>query len=346
MKLSLTHFSLRRFLRQIIADRQTWTPLFWKFIPFWCRGYSTEQIVLFDLKRESMRRYPPDAFRYRITTETNRHVWPILHDKLFFDAFMKGRLPVIEAVFFMIRGKIHSMVGESWSPAKLRQEIEAGSQWVLKSSHGGGGVGLLFIKPGEGGFVVNGKVRPWSEWESFLGGLEYHVAYPFVSPHPSLRAYFPDTVNTLRLTIYRGDDGVARLFNPVLRVGCRASVPVDNFQQGGLTVAIDEATGVCTRAYLRGSDGLAVAVTRHPETAAELLGATIPFWSQIRQTLLDFHQAHPAFDLVGWDVLVGEDRFWIIEGNHNPGMRMVFLFGHLDEAPELRAFFERRGILP
>jgi hypothetical protein len=346
MKLTLTHFSLRRFLRQIMNDPQTWTGSFWRFIPFWLKGYSTEQVVLFEMTKQTMRDYPPDALRYRITTQTNRHVWTILHDKLFFDSFMRGRLPVIEAAFFVILGKLHSMPESSWDVARFQSDLEAGNQWVLKSSHGGGGVGILFVKRADEGFTVNGKIHDWSELRVFLSGLEYHVAYPFVEPHPVLRSYFPDTVNTLRLTVYRDDEGVARLFNPVLRVGCRASVPVDNFQQGGLTVAIDEENGVCTRAFLRGSDGRRLEVTQHPESGAPLLGGEIPFWNEIRETLLTFHREHPAFDLVGWDVLVGRDAFWIIEGNHNPGMRMVFLFGHLGQRPELRAFFEKRVILP
>jgi len=345
MKLSFVSFSLRRWLKQTVGDG-LWLKIgLGRCLPLWWRGYSTEQIWLYDLTRATCDRYPPDLYRYRVTVKTNQPLWPVLHDKLFFDSFMRGRLPIIEARGVWGGGRYGAVPG-GWEEGEWMALLKQGRKMVIKAVQGGGGLGLLFLQDGdETGLKVNGERMDWRQFADLAGRLEYHGLYPFVQQHPVLADFFAETVNTLRVTVYGGKGG-ARLFAPVLRVGCRASIPVDNFQMGGLTVAIDEVTGMTVRACLRGVDGRRVEVERHPESGQPLLGVKIPFWSEIREMLLAFHERQPGFDLVGWDVLVGGEGFWIIEGNHNPGMRMVFLFRTFAEEPEFRQFFVEQGILP
>lgn len=343
MQLKLTRFCLRRFMRQNWRDARRWGRSPIELARFWRHGYSTEQVVLFDLTPDTLADYPPDSLRHRVTTETNRQVWPVLHDKMFFDSFMRGRLPVVEAAFYVIAGRVQGGAPE-WGVELLREALSVGRGWVLKPCQGGGGVGLRFLRPATGGFDMDGERHGFGELPALLGRLDYHGAYPLMEQHEHLRALHPDSVNTLRVTVFRGEDGQPRLFAPVLRVGCRATAPADNFERGGLTAALDPERGVTLKALRRGEDGRRQVLERHPESGAVLTGVEVPFWREIRESLLTFHQQHPAFDWVGWDVLVGNEGFWIIEGNHNPGTRMVFLFRTLREEPALRQFFEVRGM--
>ncbi len=331
-------------MRQNWSDARRWRRSPLTLAPFWWRGYSTEQVVLFDLTRDSARDYPPDSRRHLVTTRTNRNVWPVLHDKMFFDAFMKGRLPVVGAAFYVIAGSMHPGDSE-WTWGRLKAELEAGRGWVLKPCQGGGGLGLLFLRPRTDGFEVAGSHHRFEDLPALLEKLDFHAAYPLIEQHEVLAALFAGSVNTLRVTIYRDEGGEPRLFAPVLRVGSQASAPADNFERGGVTVALDPESGVTRQALRRGADGRREALATHPESGAVLTGIAIPFWREIRETLLTFHRRHPAFDWVGWDVLIGREGFWIIEGNHNPGSRMVFLFRTLRDEPALRRFFEARGIV-
>jgi hypothetical protein len=344
VELKLTRLRPMEFVAENLRDPQTWRNGWGKLLPMWCRGFTTEHVLLFGLNPSNWRDYPKDILRYRITLNTNRHVWPVLHDKLVFDGFMKGRLRHVEALFFIVKGGFHEMPGGLDKKGFLRAAV-AGQSFVIKPARGGMGTGLLFVAANEDGIRVNGEETSCQELGEMLEGLEFHLGYPFVEPHEALRGLFPAAVNTLRVTAYVGVDGRAALLTPVLRVGSSESAPIDNFCKGGLLVEIDPKTGSCVRALRRNSRGGVESVTHHPESGASLIGLTIPFWQDVRRDILAFHQACPAFDLVGWDVLIGPEGYQVIEGNHNPDLRLPLLFRNLSEEAEFRGFMEERGLI-
>ncbi len=310
----------------------------------WLRGFDSEHILLYDLNDTNWQHHLPDLHRYRFTHATNLHVWPILHDKLIFDAFMRQRLPVIESLFSINEGRF-SDNGKNYSWERFFAECRQGTRFVLKAAQGGTGHGLLFVEGQSDGAIVNGRKMGANEFQSLVKGLSYHLAFPFIDTHKTLKQVFPKAGNALRVTAFVGLDGKPRLLAPVFCVGTEQSAPVEHFRHGGLAVQIDEATGRCIKASRRGEDGRLQRIQNHPDTGAALVGLEIPFWPEIRQTLLAFHAANPAFDLVGWDVLIAPDRFYIIEGNHNPGLRIPLMNRNLAEEPEFREFLEARGIL-
>jgi hypothetical protein len=344
MNLKMTRFRLGRFVMENLRDPLTWRVSPLRLIPLWFRGFTTEHILLFGLNGKNWRDYPKDVLRYRVTNGTNRHVWPVLHDKLFFDGFMKGRLGHLEALFLIVEGHLQDLAG-GWSRSRLVDEVVAGGSFVIKPARGGMGMGLLFVRTGGAGLEVNGRRTSRAELEAMLAGLEYHLGYRFVEQHSVLGELYPAAVNTLRVTAYVGVDGRARLFAPVLRIGSAASAPIDNFCKGGFLAAIDEGTGECLRALRRNERGMAEGVSAHPESGAALVGVRVPFWADVRQAILAFHEAFPAFDLVGWDVLIGPDGFHVIEGNHNPDLRLPLLFESLAKNAPFRRFLEARGLV-
>jgi Sugar-transfer associated ATP-grasp len=344
MNLKMTRFRPGQFLMENLRDPLTWRVSPLRLIPLWFRGFTTEHILLFGLYGKNWRDYPKDILRYRITLNTNRHVWPVLHDKLVFDGFMKGRLRHVEALFFIVKGGFHEMPGGLDKEGFLQAAV-GGQSFVIKPARGGMGTGLLFVVANGNGLQVNGRETSCEELGKILEGLEFHLGYPFIEPHETLRGLFPTAVNTLRVTAYVGVDGRAELLTPVLRVGSSESAPIDNFCKGGLLVQIDPKTGGCVRALRRNSRGEVESVTHHPESGASLIGLTIPFWQDVRRDILAFHTACPAFDLVGWDVLIGEKGYEVIEGNHNPDLRLPLLFRNLSKEAAFRGFMEERGLI-
>lgn len=343
IKLKLIRFDPVTFLRNNLKDKWTRTLPWRRLIHGWRHGFTSEHILLFDLRPENQnwQHFLPDLYRYRVTLNTNRHVWLILHDKLIFDAFMAEKLPIIRSLCAITEGRF-----SGWTHERFLEEVRNGARLVVKAAQGGTGVGLLFIQTVDGQLQVNGKPHTTEQLEALLSTLPHHVCYPYVQAHPALRAVFPDSANALRVTIFRNSKDQPQLLAPVFCIGTSASAPVEHFCNGGLIAHVDEHTGRCLKAQRQTPDGRREPVSHHPDTGTPLTGLEIPFWQDIRRTLLDFHEKNPAFDLVGWDVLVAEDRFWIIEGNHNPGLRIPLMNRHLGEETEFRAFLENRGILP
>lgn len=345
MELKLTRLDWLSFLKRNLADPQTRKLPLGRLLKGWLRGFDSEHILLFDLDDSNWRNYLPDLHRYRFTHRTNFHVWPILHDKLLFDQFMRGRLPVIGLLFWINEG-VFNDAGAGWTQERFFDECRRGGRFVLKAGQGGTGLGLLFVTGREdGGAVVNGEVKDEQAFRRLLGSLPYHLCYPHIEAHPALKAVFPDAGNALRITAYVGVDGRPRLLAPSLCLGTAKSAPVEHFRYGGLVLHVDEQTGVCLKACRRGADGRLEYLDKHPDTGASLAGLQVPFWKEIREGILRFHTDHPAFDLVGWDVMATSDGFRIVEGNHNPALRIALMNRNLSEEPDFCAFLESRGIL-
>jgi hypothetical protein len=308
------------------------------------RGYDAEHVLLFDLDRKGWDHFLPDQRRYRLTHCTNLDVWPILHDKLIFDSFMRGRLPVVEALFFIHRGRIHDLHGGLDWPGFL-ECCRQGGRFVIKAAQGGMGDGLLFVEGMHSGGHINGNYFDEINFQLRLRAQEYHVVYPVLETHDDLRAVFPDSKNALRVTVFVDQEGCPRLLAPVWCIGTRASAPLEHFRHGGISAQIDEESGRCTQALRRGLDGRLERLERHPDTGVAIRGIQIPFWHEIQDTLLEFHRRLPAFDCVGWDILVGAKGFHIIEGNHNPGLRIPLMHRNLSQEPLFGEFLRSRGIL-
>lgn len=313
----------------------------------WMRGFSSVQSVYHALHQDSFADYFPDIDRYLLTRHTNRHVWPILHDKLIFDAFMKGRLPVVEAFGCFIEGRfIPTQDGMTYDVFKDR--LFAGDRYVVKPVQGGKGYGVKRLAMVEGQVQLGEQRVCADQVDALWMSLAYHIVVPFKTPHPVLSALFPASVNTLRITIFKPDAGPAQWFSPLLRVGTSRSAPMDNFSQGGMLCAIDQVSGKVYAACRRDALFQRQPVERHPDSGADLIGVQIPFWQQIRTTLNEFHDAYPCFDFVGWDVLVGENQWYLIEGNHNPDLDLPFSFTTRRAEPELddflQALYARNGV--
>jgi len=159
-----------------------------------------------------------------------------------------------------------------------------------------------------------------------------------------------DTVSTEELRTSFGDNDhlaalVASLLGAQLRVGNRTSAPLDSFfYQGGLSVSIG-LDGTTRNAVQRNASGAKELHPRHPDSGSQLVGVSVPHWDETLAMLLGFQREVPAFDFVGWDVLITEEGPVVIEGNHNPGLRTLLVHHDLSELPEFRAFCVERRLL-
>ena len=46
----------------------------------------------------------------------------------------------------------------------------------------------------------------------------------------------------------------------------------------------------------------------------------IPFWKKIKENVMILHQHLPTIPLIGWDIAITDDGFFILEGNQNPSL--------------------------
>ena len=140
----------------------------------------------------------------------------------------------------------------------------------------------------------------------------------------------------------RDEPFVARALH---RFGTRRSAPVDNYSKGGLAATVDLETGELGAAITAPSIAGPRHYTSHPDTGAPIAGIPVPRFADICDAVLDLNRHLPHIPYIGWDVLVGDDQWWIIEGNHFPDTQMIQAFGPLLVDPRIRRFYEHHHVV-
>jgi hypothetical protein len=330
-----------RFLRKNLLNPEARRLGLSRVLPLVARGFSVEQIGLYGLTPGREHGYFPERARWRLTLGTNEELWPVLHDKLFFDRFLEPHLPLVRLEAVALGGALTPL-----PPFEATDVLEGRPmrQLVVKPLRGGSGVGLSFVAPHEEGALVDGQVKRPEQFLAWLRSLPYHGVYPRVAQHAALDALFAGSANTVRAYVYRRRGQEPRLLASVLRVGVAATAPVDNFSQGSVSVLLDEA-GSAVNAVRRIMPNGTEPISHHPDSGAPLSSFILPYYAQVRESLLGFHERFPGFDLVGWDVLVTPEGPVVIEGNHNPGFNLLFVHRTLNDYPDFVAFYREKGFL-
>lgn len=131
-----------------------------------------------------------------------------------------------------------------------------------------------------------------------------------VTNHHLINEIYPYSVNTIRIVTLNH-----HILFAFLRMGNKNNV-VDNFNHEGITAKIDLEAGVIVTP---GTDKKGNVYLKHPMTNKDIKGFKIPFWNEIKNLAIRLSYIVPEIGYVGWDIGVGEDKLYLIEGNEFPG---------------------------
>ncbi len=332
---------LARELRATIADRAA-SPGLIGALAAARAGFYPSSHAIYELDGPGRRDYVSDRER-ELTWSLD---WPaagLLDDKLaFFFMLRHLGVPTPEVSGVIVRGNAHPLnphaspgSGAGW----LRERLEARGKLIVRPTRGGGGRGLWALQSHTAGFMLNGQSVSWSDIENRLHRLADHVVTDFVTQAAYARDIFAGTTNTVRALTMHGETTGPVLSNAVHRIGTRASMPADNWSRGGLSVDLDVATGKLGRAVMKpGDDGLQW-FDRHPDTGAPITGIEIPGWSRAREGLLALAARVPFLPYVGWDLVITDDGFSVIEGNKYSDVNLLQVHRPIKRDPRARAFY-------
>ena len=141
----------------------------------------------------------------------------------------------------------------------------------------------------------------------------------------------PTSINTVRVVTLKGKPVVT-----FLRIGNFGKV-VDNFNSEGLVVPVDIKTGEIKYPAIDKKHNVH---SVHPYTNKQIVGVKIPNWDKVLKLCEEASKVLPELGLVGWDVCVGEDKPFLIEGNEFPGHDVYQLPPHRDGNIGLMPVFE------
>jgi len=177
---------------------------------------------------------------------------------------------------------------------------------------------------------------------SYELNLPGYVLQAKLQQHPFLERIAPYTTNTIRIVTFLDADDAVHVHFSILRVG-RLGSAADNWDRGGISIAIDPATGVLGRGVVKPKYGTQWLDT-HPDTAVRFSGLAIPFWNEILELCKRAARVAPNMRSVGWDVALTPAGPVLIEGNPDWDLPMVQVHTRGLLQPEVRKQLARFGI--
>ena len=147
-----------------------------------------------------------------------------------------------------------------------------------------------------------------------------------------LNDIYPYSVNTLRI-VTLNKVVVAAL----LRIGNNSNV-VDNFNHEGMVTTIDIETGLV---HYPAIDKAGNIYEKHPQTNKKIAGTKIPMWEDVKNLCIEACDVVPELGYIGWDVCLGEDKPFLIEGNDFPGHDLYQLPAHRSDNFGILPVFEK-----
>lgn len=295
-------------------------------------------------------------YREKVRTAFNGSALPdVTENKWLFYRFMGGfGVPVPETF-----GLYDPRFGVTWDGEPL-QTADAVLKLVDQARPDG-----LVIKPAGGlqgydvvilrdidydtGACVTQAGRPANLTEVVTGlapqthrSIPGYIVQSVAKQHSMLDAIDPHTMNTVRLMTLMTDKGVV-VHGAVLRLG-RAGSMADNWEQGGVAVAIDVATGVLGEGYLKPKHGGQV-TGAHPDTGVTFQGQQLPMWDEAVEVCRRAAALLPGVRSIGWDLLLTDDGPVLIEANSDWDAQLLQVAaGPLLADPVFRREVEAAGV--
>lgn len=191
--------------------------------------------------------------------------------------------------------------------AALRTFVQKHLRFILKPTDSSCGHGIMIVDLAQCG-DVEAKLQELIHTYC-TGGKDGFVAEELIVQDAHMASLHPSSVNTIRITTIRCDDGVEIL--PSFVKAGRDGKNVDNGGAGGLLGAIDMETG----RVLAVADKYGTAYTTHPTTGVDLIGFQIPRWEEAKTLAAELAMVIPENRYTGWDLALTEKGWVMVEGN-------------------------------
>jgi len=186
-----------------------------------------------------------------------------------------------------------------------------------------GGAGFYKLDYDDQDFLINDQKayeRDVDElirlWQMKKDG-EYIIT-EYIEAHKDLRKIWDKAPGTIRILVVRKKNQPPKIISSSIRFGTNASGIVDNVQAGAVLCIIDGNSGCFSDGIIRSGD-VDIESKFHPDTKV-LLEGILPNWDLIKDGILSVSSYIPQVKYMGFDVIVTDEGFRIIEINSLPGV--------------------------
>ncbi len=348
-RLDLTLRCLVRLLRKLRSEAASRTGLPWRHrMRAWRLGFTSESAALYEVDSRNHSSYVP-CYVYALRCYAmNGFLNPIVSNKLVVSQVLAANGISHPHVFGLICNGEPRSVGTAPSGSKnrlLELWTEDARPVVFRPHWSGGGEGVFFLRREGHHWFINGRAAPEADVRRLIASLNRYIATAFVDQASYARRIYPDTSNTIRVLTLSDADGPF-VASAVHRFGTTRSFPIDNFHHGtgGVCAAVDLATQRLGKAVTLNSKNQREWYGTHPQTGAQIEGVTIPGLSQGLDAILTAMRCFPEATCVGWDLLMTDGGYSILEANAPPGIEVCQVHTPLLSDPRAARVFRSYGI--
>ncbi len=205
---------------------------------------------------------------------------------------------------------------------RLAGDMDGAKDVVLKPANGWGGRGIILLtRDGDRWRRTDGSVMTAAELTAHASEILAGTFSLDSSPDSVLveeriyqHAFFDNIyaggLSDVRVVVEKG-----RPVQAMSRVPSDSSDGKANLHEGGVGLGIDLTTGQCVGAVCLDRE-----VTSHPDTGAELIGLTIPYWDKVLEIAISSSAAF-GLDYMGVDIVMDVNRGpLVLEVNARPGL--------------------------
>lgn len=310
----------------------------------WRKGFRDTSYTLYDLDHARPGDYLPDSARQDAFFINGRLARNVLNDKLLFGSLLQHHLPLPKTLALIERGEVYTL----GCAVDLTSLARTCGGVILKPASGSHGQGVYRLVA-EDDLRLNGRVTNFEKVHELVRSLDNYLVTEAVVQASYAQAICAETTNTVRvLTLVDPDTAEPFVACAVHRFGTPATAPVDSWAGGGLVCGCDLSTGTLGPGLknLKFTQGKLRWYSHHPDTGASIEGVCIPHWQEVCDGLLNAVRAVPNLTYVGWDVVVTDDGYRVIEGNNNTDLEIQapFHFGLLTQ-PRVRRFYKYHKVI-
>ena len=315
----------------------------------WRRGFLGESAVIYGKQSSELKDYLSDWARLIRTPRINGAYSVILKNKILFEACFRSHLAIPDSLGVILSGRFISTCSthDLVDTASLLEFARSTRGLVAKPIGGGGGAEVHILGySANSGFALDGSPTTEREILEFLGRLPNHLVTPYITQAAYSFAVFPATANTIRvLTMVDPATEVPFVAVAVHRFGNKDSIPVDNWTQGGLSALLNVETGELGPGVTYPRKGRVEFHEVHPDTGSRICGVRVPGWTAARDKLLAAARAWSMIPYVGWDILMTDRGFVVIEGNSFTDIKLLQVHGPLLKDQRIRQFYLHHRVL-
>jgi hypothetical protein len=196
-------------------------------------------------------------------------------------------------------------------------------KFVIKPLYGSYGKGFRVYSRGENGFIDNlGKTYNAAELLKFIESdyPDGFVMQQKMENHPAILEFSGcEGLQTVRMITFVTRKGDVRLVHANFKPITQRNVVIDNLIEkltGNVEVPVDIESGILGQGNQIISTGEGIApLTNHPVTSKVFAGFKLPLWRDACELVKTAAPQFLPLRTIGWDVALGPDRPFIIEGN-------------------------------